>query len=117
MPSIATGKTLMEKRAFQRTDVRIEAELISDYLNFAAFIGNISTGGVYVITIHTEDRMDFTVGTPLELKFQVPSGEILRLRCIKRWSGTITANSLLGRMGMEIVDPPVEYSEYLKTLQ
>ncbi|UCF86672.1 MAG: PilZ domain-containing protein [Nitrospiraceae bacterium] len=107
----------MEKRAFRRTPVRIEAELVSDYLNFAAFIGNISASGIYIITIHTEDRMDFAEETPLELKFQIPSGAMLRIQCIKRWSSTITANSLLGRMGMEIIDPPAEYSEYLKTLQ
>jgi hypothetical protein len=117
MHSNSTGEILMEKRAFQRTPVRIEAELISDYLNFAAFIGNLSASGIYIITIHTEDRMDFTQETPLELKFQIPSGEMLSLHCKKRWSNTITPNSLLGRMGMEIIDPPAEYSEYLKTLQ
>lgn len=117
MPSNAAGEILMEKRAFQRKPVRIEAELISDYLNFAAFIGNISASGIYIITIHTEDRMDFTQETLLELKFQIPSGGMLSLHCRKRWSSTITSNSLLGRMGMEIIDPPAEYSEYLKTLQ
>jgi hypothetical protein len=107
----------VEKRIYQRTPVSIEAELISDYLNFAAFIGNLSACGIYIITIHTEDRMDFTHEIPLELKFKIPSGEILNLHCKKRWSSTFTSKSVLGRMGMEIIDPPAEYTEYLKSLQ
>jgi hypothetical protein len=107
----------MEKRAFQRTPVRIEADLISDYLNFAAFIGNISARGLHIITIHTEDRMDFIQATPLDLKFQIPSGEMLSLHCKKRWSSTITSNSLLWRTGMEIIDPPTQYKKFLTMIK
>lgn len=107
----------MEKRACQRTQVRIEADLICDYVNFAAFIGDISARGVHIITIHIEGNNDFGQAKPINLKFMIPSGEILSLRCRKRWSRTIASNSILWRTGMEIIDPPAQLENFLTTLQ
>ncbi len=106
----------MEKRACKRFPVSLEAKLTSGYINYAAFVGNLSEYGLYVITVHTENPKDLNPKIRLELQFQLPSGETLKLNCRKKWAYKITQNSLINNIGMEILNPPLEYKEFLSTL-
>jgi hypothetical protein len=67
--------------------------------------------------IPTRTLRDFATGIKLDLTFQIPSGETLNLYCRKIWSFRITPRSLIKRIGMEIIDPPVEYREFLTSLE
>ena len=111
----------MEKghtRRFVRMPVYLGAALISGGNNYAAFIGNVSEGGAFAKTSPTTTAADFVPGTLIELKFQIPSGEELNLTCEVIWLHTkkIEAQGLINSMGMEIIDPPSTFREFLKTL-
>jgi hypothetical protein len=107
----------MGKRRSERKIVRLKAERISGDENHAVFIENLSEEGIYMITAPAKTSMDFTPGTKLELKFQLPSGETLNLRCKVIWSCKTPPDGLTNSVGMEIIAPPLKYKEFIKTLQ
>jgi hypothetical protein len=54
------------------------------------------------------------------LKFQIPSGETLNLNCEVIWlytKKTPPPGFKQNNIGMEIIDPPLKYKEFFKTLQ
>jgi hypothetical protein len=106
----------MEKRRSKRKIVRLKAERISGDKNHAVFIENLSEEGIYMITAPAKTSMDFIPGTALELKFQLRSGETLNLRCKVIWSHKNPPDGLTNSVGMEIIDPPLKYKEFIKTL-
>lgn len=107
----------MDKRTCKRIPIGIEADIISDYRNHAAFIGNLSPRGLHLITVYMEDDKDFIRETDIDLHFQTHTGEKLNLHCKKRWSYAITPNSLINRVGMEIIDPPAQYKKFITNLK
>ncbi len=52
----------------------------------------------------------------INVMLKMPSGEILNLNCAIKWSSEHSPWSLF-RMGMNIIDLPIKYREYVKTLQ
>jgi hypothetical protein len=107
----------MDKRTGKRIPIGIEADIISDYRNHAAFIGNLSPRGLHLITVYMKDDKDSNGKTEIDLNFLTHTGEKLNLHCKKRWSYAITPNSLINRVGMEIINPPAQYKEFLTTLK
>ncbi len=108
----------MERRHFERKTVHLKAERISGNKSRAVFIENISEDGIYIITVPAEAGTDFTPGASLDLKFQLHSGETVNLQCTVIWSyqnalpDGLTTNSV----GIEIIDPPSRYKEFVKNL-
>jgi hypothetical protein len=107
----------MEKRVYKRIPVSLEAELITDDIRYVAFVGNLSENGINTIITPLKATTDFSPGTDLLLKFQLPSGEAVLLNCKKRWSYAISTQGLTKKMGMEIINPPEKYREFLHSLQ
>lgn len=103
----------MERRIYKRIPVGIGADIISDSKNYGAYIGNLSAHGLYLITVQTEDTVNFKVNNEFQLRYQIHTGETLHLYCRKRWLYTISPHSFINRMGVEIVDPPFRYKEIL----
>jgi hypothetical protein len=103
----------MEKRTHKRIPVSLEAELITDDVRYVAFVGNVSENGINTIITPLKATTDFSPGSGFYLKFQLPSGEAVFLNCKKRWSYAISTK----KMGMEIIDPPEKYKEFLHSLQ
>ena len=52
----------------------------------------------------------------INLVLRMPSGESLKLKCAIKWSFKHLPWSLF-KIGLEVLDPPLEYREYVKTLQ
>ncbi len=108
----------MERRRSKRIILSLEAKLISGDISYDGLIGNISEDGIFMRTMPTKASIDsFTPGTNFELKFQLPSEGKLSLHCRVIWSHKTPPHGLTYSMGMEIIDPPPEYKEFLKTLQ
>lgn len=97
----------MERRCFKRTIVSFKAELLSDGISYAGIIENLSEEGIYIRTIPTKTSIDFTPGTPLELKFQRHSeGPLnLHLYCKVKWLYKTPPYGLTSSIGLEIIDP------------
>jgi len=106
----------MEKRSLKRKIVTLKAEIVSCGKSYAGFIENISEDGIYMITAPTETEISFLTGTTLGLKFQLPSGGTQNLHCKVMWSYKTPPHGLTHSIGMEIINPPPEYKEFLKTL-
>ncbi len=106
----------MEKRRTKRITYRLKAERISGNIKSAVFIENLSENGIYMITTSAKTKINFTPDTPVELKLKLSSGETINLHCRVIWSHKIPPDHLANSVGMEIIDPPLKYKKFLKTL-
>lgn len=107
----------MERRRYKRKVVRSKAERISGNKNQAVFIENISENGIYMITAPAESTPDYIPGTTIKLRFQLSTGETIDLNCKVIWSYKETPpDGLTSSVGMEIIDPPLKYIEFVSTL-
>ncbi|MBI4838725.1 MAG: PilZ domain-containing protein [Nitrospirae bacterium] len=106
----------MERRQFNRKRVYLSAERISGNADRSIFIENISERGIQIITAPAESIIEFSPGTPIDLKFVLSNGEIIDLYCIVKWSYHNTPpDDATTTIGMEVVDPPSRYREFVKT--
>jgi len=106
----------VERRRSKRKIVSLEARLVSGGVRLAGVIENLSEEGIYMRTAPTKSVIDFSPGTPLELSFQLPSGEMLNLHCNVKWAYKTLPHGLTNSIGMEIINPPQKYKEFLKSL-
>lgn len=106
----------MERRVYKRVPVGIGADITSDSKNYGAYIGNLSAYGLYLITVQTEGTVNFKVRKKFQLHYQIHTGETLHLYCRKRWLYTISPHSFINRIGVEIINPPLRYKEFLHDL-
>lgn len=100
-------------RGYKRIPVALDAELVSSNVKYPAFIENISEDGIYAKIAYTETSKNLSLETSIHLIFRVHSGEMLNLMCRKKWTERNTSNSLVERIGVEIIDPPEEYREFI----
>ena len=107
----------MEKRRTKRIKVHLKAERISGNEKYGVFIENISEHGIHMITTPAETHKKYTPGTDIDLKFQLNTGETLNLQCKVRWAHLkIPPDGMTDSIGLEIIDPPEKYFEFVKTL-
>lgn len=108
----------MERRNSKRKRVKIEAELVSEYINCRGLIENLSERGISLETDSTDilsQSTRFTPGTKLQVKFQTPSGELITLNCKVIWSFKTAPHGLRKKVGMEVVFPPPSYIDFCKS--
>ncbi len=102
----------MQKRRSKRIIKRLEAKFISGGISYTGITSNLSKQGIFVRT-----KKGLTPGTILELKLYLPSGEGINLHGkVKRTVKTQFQNIKNG-MGIELIDIPPKYIEFLKTLR
>lgn len=106
----------MEKRRSKRITVSLKAERISGSSNHSVFIENLSEHGICMTAAPAKTAKDFTPETNVRLKLQLSSGETLNLDCRVIWSHKTLPHDPTKSVGMEIIDPPLKYLEFLKTL-
>ncbi len=102
----------MERRNKRRIVGGFEVEIIYKGKSYKAVIDNLSERGVSVTTIPTTDELNFTKGASLDVKFKPQPEETLILHCKIQWSCKIQPHGLTHRIGMEIIDPPWDKSNY-----
>ena len=107
----------MEKRRSQRIKVNLKAERISGDEKHGIFIENISEKGIHIITAHMKENTKYFPGRDVDLKLFLSSGGVLSLRCKVKWAcPEVPPNNLTDSIGLEIIDPPLRYIEFIKTL-
>ncbi len=104
----------MERRRSKRIFASFNTELTSGGKSYTGIIENLSENGVgvYMETAPTKNTIDCTPGTTLQLKFQPISGETLYLHCKVKWSHKTPPHGLTNSIGMEIIEPPWDRSDY-----
>lgn len=105
-----------ERRRSKRIIVKLKTEIVTESQGHTGFLENLSEEGIYMITAPANPMIDFPPGTSLELKFLLPSKELLNLKCKVKWSFRTPPHGLTNSMGLEIIDPPPQYMELLEAL-
>lgn len=103
-------------RCSERLPRELKAELILDGKIDDATIENLSKTGIKVRTVAANIALDVMFGTILDLQFELPSGETVRLNCKVRWSCKISPKSLIKDIGLEFTEQSQMYEEWFKTI-
>jgi hypothetical protein len=107
----------MDKRRSKRIGESLDAEIIAGDIRYNGIILNFSEDGLYMVTATTYSVVDITPSTMLKLKCKLPAGHFLDMNCEVKWFKTKPSPfGITFSMGMEILDPPFEYKEYLKSI-
>ena len=106
-----------DRRRAKRIVIKLKAEIVTESQGSnIGYLENLSEEGIYMISVPANPMIDFQPGTTFDLKFQLSSGQKLNLHCKVKWSFKTPPHGLTNSMGLEIIDPPEEYKELLKTL-
>ena len=107
----------MEKRRSNRIKINLRAERISGDNSHGIFIENISENGINIIVANEKTLKEFLPGKDVDLRFRLSSGEALNLRCKVKWSCPDSPPDIRTEsIGLEIIDPPPRYIEFVRTL-
>ncbi|HJX01910.1 MAG TPA: PilZ domain-containing protein [Candidatus Humimicrobiaceae bacterium] len=107
----------MERRRSRRIKIKLKAERISGDEKFGVYIENISETGIYMMTTPLKKHKKYIPGTDIDLKFQLNTGEIINLYCKVVWAELKSPpNGMTDSIGLEIIDPPSRYLEFVREL-
>ena len=107
----------MEKRRHDRIIESLEAELVSFGTTYSCVVMNFSAEGLYIVTATANSIVEIAPSTVLQLKCKLPSGENLSMDCRVIWFQTKpSSHGVAFSLGLEIVDPPQEYKDFVSSL-
>jgi PilZ domain len=110
--------TAMERRRSSRIKINLKAERLSGNEKYGVFIEDISENGIHIITTASSEHRKYAVGTDIDLRFLLSSGETLNLHCKVIWAHSkVPPDQLTDSIGLEIMDPPAKYIEFVKALR
>lgn len=105
----------MERRRSKRIKVNLKAERISCTDNCSVFIEDLSESGISMLTTNTKKK-NYVPGTEIDLELELSTGETMNLNCNVKWAYDNSPEDPTNHVGLEIVDPPNKYMEFLETL-
>jgi len=106
-----------ERRKTKRLSVNMKAERLSCVKNCSVFIENLSEKGIHMITAPAGLPGLFEEGSSVELKLRVGNGQVIKLQCNVKWSYDNSSEDMTNSVGLEIVNPPDEYREFVRGLR
>ena len=106
----------MERRQSKRLTVNLKAERLSCNKDCSVFIDNLSENGIQIITAPAKNPGVFVPGAAVEIKLKTANGETIKLYCNVKWAYDNSQEDLTNSVGLEILDPPFEYREFIKKL-
>jgi hypothetical protein len=108
----------IEKRRHKRIDYKVKAEVSFDSKHANAMIENFSETGIFKIVFPEKSLINFYPGETIRVNFQMPLGKELNLECEIKWVRINRGSPLLLKysMGVQIINPPPVYQEFIKTL-
>jgi c-di-GMP-binding flagellar brake protein YcgR len=104
----------MERRRARRVTINLKAERISCVNNCSVFIENISETGINMISAPGK-KNDYIPGTEMDLELEMSNGKTINLKCNVKWAEH-SPEEKSKSVGLEIINPPLEYKEFLETL-
>ena len=101
----------MERRRSKRITKRLETKFSADGISNTGITSNLAKEGIFIRTLkgHPPPKI-------LDLELYLPSGEKIILR--GRINRTIKTQfqSIKNGMGIELIDPPAKYTEFIEAL-
>ena len=108
----------MERRRSKRIKIALKAERISGNEKYGVFIEDISESGIQMITAASKEHMKYSLGSKVDVRLLLTSGETIDLHCKVRWSYLrIPPERLTDCIGLEIADPPSRFIEFVHSLR
>jgi hypothetical protein len=109
----------MDKRQHKRISYCLNTEIICDGISYKGLIENISETGIFKIAFPDQNFLSFYPGKEITVIFQIPSGTTLNLNCEIKWLRINTGSpfAIKYNLGLNIIDPPREYIEFVKSLK
>jgi hypothetical protein len=102
----------MEKRRFKRTKKRLEVTINTGTRSFTTYTSNVSINGIFIRTMRV-----FPKFTTLTLEIKLPSNETITVQGnVKREFKIPAYGYKKNGMGIEILDAPPKYLEFVKSL-
>ncbi|MBI5056591.1 MAG: PilZ domain-containing protein [Nitrospirae bacterium] len=105
----------MDKRRSKRITVNLKAERISCTNNCSVFIENLSEDGIYMTTAPAK-KNEYVPGKEIDLELELNNGKIINLNCHVKWAIDNSPDDLTSSVGLEIIDPPSEFKNFVRTL-
>ncbi len=105
------------KRLSNRLVVSLVGEIVTKGTSNFVLIENLSENGLYMRTSPAGSAIDYGIGEKYEVKFKLPSGEMLNTHCNIIWSYKTPPHGSIKCIGFEIINPPPPYREFLTSLQ
>jgi hypothetical protein len=107
----------MEKRRHKRIIDNLDAEITSGEITYSGIIMNLSEDGCYMVTATSNKDVEIGNYSKITLKCKLPSGKALSMNCEVKWFQTKTSPyGTSFSMGMEIINPPLKYKEFINSL-
>ncbi len=106
----------MERRRTKRLSVNLKAERLSCSKDCSVFIENLSETGIQMISAPAKKKDLFVPGSEVEIKLKTSGGETIKLQCNVKWAYDNSQEDMTNSVGLEIVDPPFQYKEFIKNL-
>lgn len=107
----------MEKRRHRRLTENLDAEMVAGETMYAGIIMNFSEDGLYLVTATSNKFAEVDKHKGIKLNCKLPSGEALSMDCEIKWFQKKTSpHGTSFSMGMEIVNPPAKYRNFVKSL-
>ena len=105
----------MEKRSRNRIARRLFVRFGPEQADNIGFTGDISLTGIFIKT-----NTMFSPGSVLKLEVELPDSKILHLKGTVMWAkrvpATLVRHIKKSGMGVKIVQPPAEYTEFVSGL-
>lgn len=102
----------MEKRRAKRILPGFKAEIIHNGKSYTAVIDDLCEYGLCVITSRIKPATDLQIDTKIEIRFRPHPKEMLTFVGTIKWLNKIYLEDFAYRIGMEIIDPPWDKSDY-----
>lgn len=107
----------MERRKQKRLKFLRKATLLIDTKPYAGFIEDVSIDGIkYVVTAFLNTPENFSPRRQLQCAFQLPSGAVIRLSGELVWFTRLSPSDKELTVGIKLVDPPIEFREFVASL-
>ena len=106
----------MDKKTNRRSSERIttgyKTGISYDNKSYSGIVENLSASGANVLTDPIDDDVEFLDGEPLELEFETHTGKTALLKCTVIWSSKIPPNNVRHRIGIKIIDLPMDKFDF-----
>jgi hypothetical protein len=108
----------MQERRSKRRIIGLDVEVTLKGHNYQGHILNVSENGIFLYIDYAKAIMDFIPGMRFEIESPLPTGDKLNLRCELKWLYMCKnpAYGYITNIGTKIVNPPLKYREFVKTL-
>ncbi len=104
----------MENRKSERLTDSLDVEIVAGGVVYSGLILNYSEEGMYLVTATTYEVVDIPPSSKIEVKCKLPTGNEIKINCEVKWfQAKPTPYGVTFSMGMELIEPPQAYKDYL----